>query len=620
MAKHWPGISPMTLMPSEKDQAWSDAFNRSCGHQAFEPSPVQRAFMDVVADSLAQGRGTLGQLSKDAVSTLQISRDLFDSTESGVDGQWLGMMVFKAKEAVQAEQKWVQTKSVAQSLRLSVGDELGTLIASDRKMCTACKVAAIDEGGTVYTVHGKRGTSAISFTTSALGLKDAIDGAYQAGKRKTSHLDFVQRRAHLPETSVIADPREPYYKDAITLARDQAQAAELIKQVKQWQAASLDFSSKGEPGSFDSLYGFVAHGFALIAQAEAELLGLRCGGGGPSSEYQAKVTQLEWAKELTEGRFMPELERCFPDWRKLLEDLGDAGDSAISAGGHSPDPAAAERGLLTHMNDESQEAQLARQINHHICEKVVKDLVKSGEREMSVGGRTQEWLDERIRQTRSDWSTTQLDAHVLSLAKAILERDADVLIRRWAKDGHGVYGNEGSLSAFRSITGLNLLRMSSADRAQALYEWADWTPAQITAHRAKLADERIARKVEQLRAERHKQREDIVRGALLQTIVDDDGSHVPVKWLLDKRITSGFDSVQVDVGHGVGKVRLCNKPLSQHISLPKGVISDYVQIALDLRDEAVERQRCSCHLDANSLESDDELSSSESADLLSPSP
>lgn len=569
--------TPITDVPDQAELLWTDKFRRRSGHPAYVPTPLQQAFIGVVARAMDRGLTNLNALDEVAVRELHIAAEISDPTTER--GNWVGRMVFHAKEVVYAARAWAETMEAAQLLRLSPGDELGALLGSDRKWCAGCKVHAVDDSGAHYTIHAKRGTQRVVFGMSASALKDAMQSAYAASKRKTSFEQFVRQRSHLPQVLVQADPREPFYKDDATLARDLELARSTTKVEKHWRAVAREFSLKGGPGSFEAMYGFVAHGQAEVAKAQTDLSVDRCYDGSPSSEHRMKVAKLQLAREQL-SVFERALTESYPDWIQRL--------SAATAGAadegeeHPPQPApSASAEVLV----------LARQINQHIGERVAQATLKRGEAEVAMGQQSQASLDDQVAQIRATWANGHLDGRVVALAQAIRDKNPDFLVRTWAKDGVGITGCEGSLVAFRSLTGLNLLRLSSQERAMALYRWAQWSPQQIQSHQRQLSEERIWRICADRRLKVNAARQIAVEEALSVNVQDDHGRVMPMKWLLDDRISRGFDEVHVTIVRGVGMCRLINRASGQHFDLPKGAVADYVRAALDIRREAAEREQ-----------------------------
>ncbi|MBY0465389.1 MAG: hypothetical protein K2W33_10650, partial [Burkholderiales bacterium] len=556
-------------IPDVADLTWRDGFRRACEHPGFAPTPLQQAFMDVTAQCVARGLCSLDEIGQVAIQELGIAPEI--ARPSADVGDWVGSMVFNAKGAVEAKQRWMHQARCATQLRLQEGGEIGAILGGGGKHYTGAKVVCVDEGGTHFAIHAKRGGQVYLLNMSSLVLRDAIDGAHASGKRKTSFEQFVAQREQLPAVSVCADPREPFYKGSEARERGSEQARTFCAVERQWKDVALNFSCKGEVGSWESLYGFVAHANAQLAEAQGLLASDACFGGGPLSDHAKKRASVRQCDKRL-GYFQAQLDAAYPDWetRLLQSDVGIDEDLADVPGGQdvvTPTPAVTE---------------LARKINWHIGEKVVQATIKRGTRAIEVGGRTQAWLDTQVAQVRAEWATAALNSRVLALSRAIHDRNPDVLVRAWAKDGHGVYGNEGSLSAFREVTGLNLLRLSCDARAQALYAWANWSPDQVAQHQQQLADERIQRMSDRRRADVLSARQAAIEQALKHTTRDAE-REVPMKWVLDGLIARGFDEVQVQINRGVGSVFLINRELSQNVALPKGVAADYVRAALDIR-------------------------------------
>jgi len=564
-------------IPQAQDRSWKDSFGRMCQHPGFAPTPVQQAFMDVIAHCVAQGVHTLDDLGQAAIQAFQIPPDV--ARPSQQEGDWLGRMVYSAKWAVEAKQKWQNDARLAMQLRLQEGVIIGPILDSGGRHFTAATVVSIDEDGLHYGLHAKRGGQVYLLNMSSANLKGAIDGSYAAGKRKTSFDQFVAMREHLPAVSVCADPKEPFYKDAQARELGSAEARRYFEHQRYWADQALDMSCRGTVGSYESFYGFAAHARAQLAEAHGLLACDPCFGGGPLSDHARKLARVQFCEE--QVRFYQEqLDAAHPGWELR------SASAAAGADGYEPNQAATQQ-----VSTPSQAvADLARKINWHIGEKVVQATIKSGTRAIELGGRTQAWLDAQVARIRNEWATCELNSRVLNLAQAIHTRNPDVLVRTWAKAGHGTYGNEGSITAFREVTGLNLLRLSSEARAQALYAWANWAPDQIAPHQRSLADERVQRLSDQRRGQVLQERRSAIEQALKQTTVE-NGREVALKWVLDGWISKGFDELQVQVGRGVGTSFLINRSLNQQISLPKGVVADYVHAALEMRREAAEREQ-----------------------------
>lgn len=143
------------MIDPDQEMRWRDRSGRYGQHPGYAPSELQKKIADSVRSGLEKGLTTLRDLTSYASQHLAIQM-----CEVGMQG-----MVYKAKEYVQAQQWWQVKQAAAKEMRLTPQVTLGTLMLSDRKLITGCRVTQ---------VHIPSGAST-EYVEFALGLAPAID-------------------------------------------------------------------------------------------------------------------------------------------------------------------------------------------------------------------------------------------------------------------------------------------------------------------------------------------------------------------------------------------------------------------------------------------------------------
>lgn len=563
--------------------SWKDQFGRSTQHPAFAPNAVQKKLMDEL-EVLMQERGTT--LSSMAFA---LSERLGVVCQNDQDRRDMESLVYHAKGIVQAKQDWKERADIAQALRLEPGVSIGTILNADGKRLNECRVVSVDEGGTIYKMEAQLGRQSVFFQIDAYALKLRIDRAFESGKRKTSFDELVQKRSTFHVTAVDPDPREPFYKSAEVLASDLTESAKLYQSSRECLADAVRWALRGGPGSFASLYSHVLHGKSVLANALSISLADKCHGGGPNSDWAAIQQQVDAARGRLKNEYQMALEMAFPDWEARLglaeQVLADEARQEQEAQAlREQERAAVMQAALA----KAEVSRAARKIIDSIGEQAAKATLAFGEKNIGRGTVTRAYVDAQVAEVRADWAARQPDERTVELAVAIVNRDPVRLVQAWAQEGHGVSGVEGSMSAFRDITGLNLLRLSAAKRAQALYSWAGWSPARVEEQKKQMeAATRSQSHQAQVRQEMAA-RPDLVRRAFTVNAADVDGRPMPLKWLLDKAMSRGFKEPVIG-GDGGLLLRHVATP-EKAWAVPAGLCTDYVRLALRLEEEALQRE------------------------------
>jgi hypothetical protein len=193
---------------------------------------------------------------------------------------------------------------------------------------------------------------------------------------------------------------------------------------------------------------------------------------------------------------------------------------------------------------------------------------------------TQEEANRRAASDEKMWSEQKSNDRTQRLAKAIAEKDPTVLVGAWAKEGQGTFGNEGSMEAFKTLTGINLKRMNSADRAKAIFDWAGWFEDQVRADVQK-------RKAEKAEAEAKRDKE---QADDLAQRIEKEAAKTPlrikgqegestVKAYIDGLIQQGYTELgQTQIG-AIKRALLAKPGEGRGYPMQKGVLADYAKVA-----------------------------------------
>lgn len=219
---------------------------------------------------------------------------------------------------------------------------------------------------------------------------------------------------------------------------------------------------------------------------------------------------------------------------------------------------------------------IARAITASISEQAIKRSLKGLAENVSKGRMTQAEADRRAEADAKMWAAQKPNDRTLAIAKAIAEKDPTVLVAAWAKDGQGIYGNEGSMEAFRKLTGINLKRLNSAERAKAIFDWAGWSEDRVRADVEK-------RKAARADAESKRAMEDAAKteGLASRTPlkVQDQEGETTVKAYIDDLISRGFTEIRQSKVGAITKTYLFNPATSSGYPMSKGILSNYAKIA-----------------------------------------
>jgi hypothetical protein len=127
-----------------------------------------------------------------------------------------------------------------------------------------------------------------------------------------------------------------------------------------------------------------------------------------------------------------------------------------------------------------------QKIREHIAKQAINASLKSYAVSVKKGHMTQEFVDGQMAKIRKDYESSPASDRTKAIGKAIAEKDPAPLVRAWAREGSSTFGSEGSVAAFKELTGVNL-KGSAKARQDALYDWAGWSSEQRAADREAIA-------------------------------------------------------------------------------------------------------------------------------------
>lgn len=160
----------------------------------FQPTARQSAVIEAVSAALTGGLHYTKDVRAFCARYLEITPEV-DEHPSGrrVEGGEFGMDCYYARRTIDARNKHAAEDAAAAGLRLVPGLELGSLIFTDCKLTTRCKVESIE--GAQVSFSGKRGRYTVTGKATALGLRHAMERAHRGGKRRDSFEAFAAKRA-----------------------------------------------------------------------------------------------------------------------------------------------------------------------------------------------------------------------------------------------------------------------------------------------------------------------------------------------------------------------------------------------------------------------------------------
>lgn len=215
-----------------------------------------------------------------------------------------------------------------------------------------------------------------------------------------------------------------------------------------------------------------------------------------------------------------------------------------------------------------------------IADSAIKRNQKYYGEQVSKGRMDRAEADRRADADAKMWGEQKSNDRTQRLAKAIADKDPTVLVGAWAKEGQGTFGNEGSMEAFRTLTGINLKRMNSADRAKAIFDWAGWSEDRVHADVQKRKSEKA-----EAEAKRDKERSDELadriekEAARTPLRIKGQEGESTVKAYIDGLIEQGYTELgQTHIG-AIKRALLARPGEGRGYPMQKGVLADYAKVA-----------------------------------------
>jgi orotate phosphoribosyltransferase len=223
---------------------------------------------------------------------------------------------------------------------------------------------------------------------------------------------------------------------------------------------------------------------------------------------------------------------------------------------------------------------IAASINASIAETGLKNNLRMYAKNVSKGYMTQEEANRRTEADKKSWSDQKTSDRTRRMAQAIADKDASALVGFWAKEGQGTFGVEGSMAAFKKLTGINLQRLNSVERAKAIYGWAGWAEGQVRAD----TEQRKQRKAQDLAAYEAEQAKKDAAGtervaeATSLRIKGKDGE-TTVKAYIDGLIQQGYTEIAATKVGAIKRVLLAKPGDGRGYPMSKGILADYAKVA-----------------------------------------
>lgn len=176
----------------------------------FVPNPRQQLVMNAVGQALDDGLFYTEEVLAGVVTLLNIPESVCQIQTTNVENGDLGMDVYYARRAVEAQRQFKREDEDAKRLNLVVGDKLGVLVNNTLKRFNACKVTSVN--GANYSILGSRGGQMYVITTTSSSVITQMDRAFEHGLRKTNAEAFIASRAidsQLLPTQLIAPVQVP---------------------------------------------------------------------------------------------------------------------------------------------------------------------------------------------------------------------------------------------------------------------------------------------------------------------------------------------------------------------------------------------------------------------------
>lgn len=157
--------------------------------RGFSPTQRQQILIDVVRAALQAGCHYDDDVMAHCARALSVPQDQLDAGRASVHGGHFGYDLYYARRYLYAVKRISDENDAHAALKPAIGQNLGTLIFnSDFKQLTSVTVIAVE--GMAVKLEGKRGASRWTVTTTAVGIKSAIERAHERGRRKDDFAAF----------------------------------------------------------------------------------------------------------------------------------------------------------------------------------------------------------------------------------------------------------------------------------------------------------------------------------------------------------------------------------------------------------------------------------------------
>lgn len=160
--REWTGSKRPDFKPSERQQ------------------PIVAAVQIALREKLFYSKDVLARV----ITLMAVPEDVAAKGRGKVEGGDLGMDCFYAREHVESSAVYQAELAAALAMKLEPGMKLGTMVLTDGKRNTGMQITAALDGHITFTIEGKRGALPVKATASALGIRRAINRAFERGNRK----------------------------------------------------------------------------------------------------------------------------------------------------------------------------------------------------------------------------------------------------------------------------------------------------------------------------------------------------------------------------------------------------------------------------------------------------
>ncbi|MBQ0916984.1 hypothetical protein KBW71_00770 [Hydrogenophaga aromaticivorans] len=553
------------FMDAGQRDDWVDHLARGHQHPAFVPTERHLPIVEAVQHAQSLGHFYTDAIAEAAAQYLGLDVPALPPESAGA----FNMDAYYAAQALASRSTFKKTEEAALGFRLRPGDAVGAIIGNDLKLVQGITLVSVDETGMHYQLKGRRGSTAVVISMSALALKVAVDAAHAKGRRRDSFHDFALSRAHLPLVKVTADPRESQRKTHEQLKLDSADAKQLVDR---YHALSREAGTRmklGEPGSADLLIAVRDLAVATLCQVRAAAL---CCAFTSGDDVQEHVHRVDAATERLSAAIKA-LSDAFPQGAVAtpIEALQARRTAAVEA--------AKPPSLFSTLVNENRATalRLHNVMATHICDAQEKRLAS----EIARGHETDESARERLLQERTFWAEKEPDDRICGLAQAIVSRDPSRLLDAWAVEGHGTSGTEGSIKGFQQLTGIRLLGLSSEKRAEAIYDWAGWSPEQVQADKRARQQAKADRRAEIEAKNQQEHSQSVTRVAAQSQIQNaETGQSMSIKDYVDGLVANGFCAIRKHKVGAATRTYLANPETGTGYLMPNRSLSEYAEVAV----------------------------------------